>query len=160
PKEQKYQGKSDILDALTAIDPDDPELIPFLIRAMDDRDASARLHAVRNLGVLGRKAKHAVPELQARLFNPKDIDKGDILDDLFVKDLITAIVRIAPGSAKTAATLLKALRDQDIRSVHCPKNTWYMRDVLEDQLQANLPAAAPVLREALKDADVEVRQSA
>jgi HEAT repeat protein len=44
--------------------------------------------------------------------------------------------------------------------MHCPKNTWYMRDVLEDALQANLPAAAPLLRAALKDEDAEVRQSA
>ena len=65
-------------------------------------------------------------------------------------DFATAIVRIAPGSAKSADTLLKALRNPDIRNQHGAKNDWYMRDVLEDGLQANLPAAIPLLCEALE----------
>src|SRR5262249_16899101 len=55
---------------------------------------------------------------------------------------------------------MKALRREDIRAEHCSKNTWYMRDILEDSLQANLPAAAPLLSEVLKDEKAEVRRSA
>lgn len=55
---------------------------------------------------------------------------------------------------------MKALRNRDVRVVHCPKNTSFARALLEDGLLACLPASAPLLREALKDADAEVRQSA
>ena len=66
-----------------------------------------------------------------------------------MRHLVDAIVHIAPRSARTAATLLKALRHRDIRAVHCPKNTWFMRDRLEDELHANLAGGgAPASRGA------------
>src|SRR5262249_50365539 len=108
----------------------------------------------------GPRAKVALSKIEYRLLNPGEKGKENSLDSSDARDLVDAIVRIAPGSAKTATTLLKALRHRDIRSVHDGKNTWFMRDRLEDYLQANSPAAAPLLREALKDADAEVRQSA
>ncbi len=159
-KEKDYHCKGSILDALTAIDPDDPALIPIVIKSMDDRESWVRWRAISSLEALGPRAKDALPKIEARLLNPGQKGKEDILDDSEMRHLVKALVRIAPGSANSAAILLKALRNRDVRSVHCPKNTWYMRDLLEDALQANLPAAAPLLREALKDEDADVRRSA
>jgi HEAT repeat protein len=149
-----------ILGALTAIDPDDPALLPLLIKSMDDRESWVRYRAINCLEDLGPKAKDALPALEARLLNPEAKGKEDALDSSKMRDLVSAIVHIAPVSARTAAILLKALRHPEIRAVHCPKNTWYMRDRLEDELQATLPAATPLLREALKDKDADVRRSA
>jgi HEAT repeat protein len=159
-KEDDYNCKDGIMYALVAIDPDDPALVPFLVRALDDRDRSVSLNAVRCLDLLGPRAKEAIPAIEARLLKSGEGDKDAFWDGLFASDAVTAIVRIAPGSEKSAATLLKALRHRDIRSIVGAKNSFYMRDVLEDELQANLPAAAPLLREALKDEDADVRKSA
>jgi HEAT repeat protein len=163
PKETDHYRKGEILDALTAVDPDDPALVPLLIKSMDDSDSSdswVRYRAINCFKELGPKAKDALPRIEARLFSSEEKDKGDLWYSSEMKCLVDALVRIAPGSSKIAATLLKALRRRDIRAVHEAKNSWYMRDVLEDHLQANLPAAAPLLREALKDKDVAVRRSA
>jgi HEAT repeat protein len=159
PKERDHDCKANILHALTAIDPVDPALISVFTRAMEDRESWVRITALHCLQELGPRAKDAVPRLEARLLKPEEKGKENSLDDIEMRNLVDAIVRIAPGSARTAATLRKALRREVIRAVHCPKNTWYMRDRLEDALQANLPAAAPLLRKALKDEEVEVRQS-
>src|SRR5262249_9515400 len=142
PKEDNRDCKEAILYALTAIDPDDPALVPFLIRVLKDGDRSISIDTVRCLGRLGPRAKDALPTIEACLLKPREGDKDAFWDGLFASDAATAIVRIAPGSEKSAATLLKALRHRGIRAMHCPKNTWYMRDILEDGLQANLPAAA------------------
>src|SRR5262245_56567230 len=148
-KENNDECKAAILYALTAIDPDDPALVPFLITSMDTSESWVRWSAMRCLEALGPKAKDALPTIEARLFKPGKKGKAGVLDDGDTRKLVDVIVRLAPGSAKSTAILLKALRHPDIRAMHCPKNTWYMRDVLEDHLQANLPAAAHVLREAL-----------
>jgi HEAT repeat protein len=157
--EKDYSCKGGILGALTAIDPDDPMLVPLLIRSLDDPESWVRWVTLTCLEDLGPRAKAALPRIKAHLLSPKK-DKENRLDDSEMRHLVDALVRIAPSSAQTAATLLRALRDREIRAVHDPKNVWFMRDILEDSLQANLPAAAPVLREALKDADPEVRRSA
>ncbi len=151
---------SGILFALIRIDPDDPALLPWLLRSMDAGDRSFSLSAIRSLADLGPRAKDAMPRIEACLLNLGKGKTDDFYDGLSAHDLVIATVRIAPDSAKSATTLLKALRRQGIRDMHCPKNTWYMRDVLEDALQANLPAGELVLREALKDEDTAVRQSA
>jgi HEAT repeat protein len=160
-READHDVKVGSIHALTAIDPDDPELMTFLTRAMEDGDSSIRLlDAIRGLNDLGPRAKDAIPKIEARLFKPRGEGRDDFWDGLELRDLATALTRIAPGSAESAATLLRALRRPGIRHRHCPKNTWYMRDVLEDQLLSHLPAAEPALRGALKDEDAEVRRSA
>ncbi|HEY7309598.1 MAG TPA: HEAT repeat domain-containing protein [Gemmataceae bacterium] len=159
PKEHNSDCKGGILDALTAIDPEDPALVSLLIQSMDDDASWVRYRALECLQELGPRAKAAFPRLKAKLLNPEKKGKSDFWDDIDRRELVDAIVRVAPGSARTAATLIKALRHKDIRAVHDPKNSWFMRDKLEDHLQANLPAAAPLLQEALKDEDAEVRRS-
>src|SRR5206468_10611241 len=86
--------------------------------------------------------------------------ESDHFDNDTAWDIVTGITRIAPDSSQSAAILLKALRHKGVRSIYGAKNEWYMRDVLEDQLQTTLPAAAPLLHEALKDEDAAVRRSA
>jgi HEAT repeat protein len=159
-KETDSYCKGSILALLVAIDPNDPELVPFLIKCLDDPESWVRNQASDCLADLGPRAKAALPALKARLLKPEAKGEEDALDSSKMRDLLGAIVHIAPGSAETAATLLQALRHREIRAVHCPKNTWYMRDRLEDELHATLPAAAPLLREALKDPDADVRRSA
>jgi HEAT repeat protein len=162
-KEEDGWLRRHILDVLAAIEPDGPALISFLIDSIEDRDSPVRREAIRCLAALGPKAKEAIPRIEAYLSNPAaKVKEGerDSLDGYLLLDLLTATARIAPGSTNTAATLIKALRQRDIRSLIGAKNSWYMRDELEDHLFASLPAAAPLLREALKDQDLEVRQSA
>lgn len=159
-REVDYYNRSSVLDLIARTDPDDPALLPLLIKSMEeDRDSWVRLQVITTLAGLGPKAKAAIPRIEANLFNTEKDRAADFMRDSFLRDLVDAIVRIAPDSADSVATLLKALRDRTIRSAHCPKNTWYMRDRLEDALQTYLPAAAPILRAALRDRDPGVRQS-
>src|SRR5262249_40387471 len=116
--------------------PDDPTLVLLLIRSLDERDRWVGYRAIGCLGELGPRAKAALPRLEEHLLKPKAMGEDGVLDDSKMRELVTAIVSIAPRSTRTAATLLQALRDRDIRAVHCPKNTWFMRDRLEDELLA------------------------
>ncbi|HEY7423761.1 MAG TPA: HEAT repeat domain-containing protein [Gemmataceae bacterium] len=158
-KEHNSECKGGILDALTAVDPDDTTLVPLLIQSMEDRESWVRYRALDCLQELGPRAKDALPRLKGKLLNPEKKGKRISPASNEMRHLVDAIIHIAPGSAETAATLITALRHEDVRAVHDPKNSWFMRDLLEDYLQANLPAAAPLLREALKDADADVRRS-
>lgn len=161
PMEADNYCKSGILEALTAIDPDDPALVPLLIKSVDDKEYWLRYRAIECLGTLGPKAKEALPRLMARLFAPKPKvgeHRWQWGDEVF--QLVNAVVRVEPGSIRTAGTLLKAMRRPEIRALHGLKNEWYMRDRLEDELLALLPAATSLLREALKDKDADVRRSA
>jgi HEAT repeat protein len=157
-KEEK-DFRAYILQALVAIDPDDPTLVPLLIKSMQDPDSYVRVTVIRTLAELGPRAKAALPEIEAHLLNPGPKDAKRSWYDSYVAALAGAIVRIAPGSADAPATLLKALRQPAIRSVIGAKNSFYLRDILEDGLQTYLPTAAPKLRAALADKDEEVRQS-
>lgn len=107
-KEDDRDCKSAILDALFAIDPDDPVLVPILIKALDDPESWARWSALGHLEALGPRAKAALPRIEARLLNPEKKGKKERLDDSEMRHLVGAMVRIAPGSARTASTLLKA----------------------------------------------------
>jgi HEAT repeat protein len=136
-KEEDRWTKSYIFGVLTAIDPDDPALVPFLIDSLEDSDAFLRSYAVDALADLGPKAKDATPRIEACLQNPRQKAKqneSDALDEHFLRGLLIATVRIAPSSTKSVATLLEALRHRDIRSLIGAKNSWYMRDELEDHL--------------------------
>jgi HEAT repeat protein len=152
--ERMKKDGGDIIRALRAIDPDDPELVRLVMA-----DKSETLHKVRLLTELGQGAKDAIPWLEAQLVNLENDQTDGFTAGLTAKEIVELIARLAPDSARSAAALLKALGNDNIRSMHCPKNTWYMRDVLEDALQTSLPASASVLHEALRDRKVEIRQS-
>ena len=161
-KEEDGRARSGILSALTAVDPDDPALVALLIESLENRESPVRDEAIRCLAALGPKAKEALPRIETCLLKPRAEAKAKVRDEFeayAMSDLVRAVARIAPDSTKTAATLLKALRRRDIRSLHPTRSEWHMRDVLEEGLQASLPAASALLREALKDQDAEVRQS-
>jgi HEAT repeat protein len=158
-KDDEHGCKSGILNALSAIAPDDTGLIPFLLKAMDDPDWFVRRTAIWRLTDFGPRAKAAVPQIEAHMFGPLGKDEKGHPESSQLSILIEALIRIAPDSGPSAEMLLKALRKPAIRSAHDPKNSYFLRDILEDGLQTYMPAAAPMLREALKDKDSEVRQS-
>jgi HEAT repeat protein len=152
-------SKREILDALLAIDPDDKALVPLLIKSLDAPEQPVREQARACLITLGAKVKTARAAIEAILLSPKTLSDETYPHEK-MRALVVEFARIAPGSARTAATLLKALRKPKIRAVSTYDGDWIMRDGLEDGLLAALPAARPLLREALKDRDVDVRRSA
>jgi len=151
--------KAKLFNAIVAADPDDPNLFSFLVKWLEKGQQSIQGRAVGQLAEMGPKAKDAFPLIEAQLFSSKVQDDRKGFDGIDVRDRVEALARIASGSDQLIAVLLKALRDRQIRSRHCGKNSWFMRDVLEDNLQACMPAAAPELRKALGDKDADVRRS-
>lgn len=148
-----------LFDAILRIDPDDPNRLEFLERWLAEGMSPTRRTAVNHLAELGPAAKKAFPTIVAQLFTrPAKGDRGAFAND-DAKARVDALARISPRSEELIAILLRALRDRYLRSLVGSKNSWYMRDVLEDHLLACLPAAAPDLRHALADNDPEVRQS-
>jgi hypothetical protein len=80
-EETDFGCKEGILDALLAIDPDDPALVPLLIKeALDAPGSRVSDRAKRGLKALGAKAKAAFPKIEARLLGPKANS-----DDLFFR---------------------------------------------------------------------------
>lgn len=159
PKETDDSCRAAVIDALVAIDPIDPALVPFLIQAVDDRKSYVQWRALDALAVLGPRASATLPTIERNLLPPEPAPPMKDLESSRMRDLVSALVSIAPGTERTAEVLLQALRRREVRGVHCPKNTWFMRDRLEDELVAAVPAAVPLLRAALSDAEVAVRQS-
>lgn len=158
-KESDFQVKSAILDALTRIDPVDPALLRLLLAALNDEVTWVRMKAGENVAVLGPHGRTAAAVLEAKLFGPqRPRDRENDVAD--IGRLLEAVIAVAPEGTKRATVLLKALRQRGIRSEQSPRISWYMRDVLEDSLLANVSAAQAGLRAALKDEVLEVRQSA
>jgi HEAT repeat protein len=96
-KEKNYYNKAGIHACLTLINPDDPDLVPRLIRALDDPESWVRWNAIDTLARLGPRAKAAIAEFEKRLLNPGKEGKPGSLSDSNLRDLVGGIVRIAPG---------------------------------------------------------------
>ena len=94
-KEDDDQNRAIILYALTAIDPEGPELVPFLIKSMDDHNSYVRVRAIETLAGLGPKAKKAIPQLQGRLRNPKSEHQNGGLGGSYIRELVNALMHIA-----------------------------------------------------------------
>jgi HEAT repeat protein len=103
---------SDVLEALVRIDPGGQQSAPVLILALLNEDPEIVSTAARCLGLLGPRAREAVPALTAvmsRKFHK--IEGTDELDDPQV-NAVKAIGRMGPEARKAIPALIAALKSE------------------------------------------------
>jgi HEAT repeat protein len=141
-------GSSDqaLFEALVEVDPDGTQCVPVLIAALEDADADVVAIAADCLGLLGPRAKTAVPALARAL--SRDFENDQLLDmhKPFVS-AVTALRRIGPG-AKGAIPILIGLLSSDRAEVSV--------DAVAETLGsfgAEARAAVPALIETIRNGE-------
>ncbi len=167
------KGSTDpgLVEALVQIDPDGKESVPALISALDDDDSGVVTIAAIGLGLLGPRAKVALPALArvvTREFKEKDLDAADPQ-----ASAVDALRRIGPAAKPAIPILIGALKyrrgvpeDKPDDELGCPDYSLAAAAAQAlGSFRAEAKAAVPALIEAVRkrekeDASWSVRQQA
>ena len=104
----KGTAREDVIEALVRIDPEGRVCIPALIKALGDKESSGVDAAARALGLLGPRARQAVPALAATLSRKIDGPYDNEGDPIV--DAAKALVRIGPEARSAIPALIDAVK--------------------------------------------------
>lgn len=164
--------------ALGSIGPDKPEqVLPLLIKALDDKDSNAAKHALPALRKMKKEASPALPKIAA-MFNGSDAstrseildtvsaldEKGDFSLPIFIKSLessdpidrkeaLIGLLRFKSGWREFLAPLISMLDDPET------ENRMVMVGILKG-IANDSDQAASALTTMTSDPDIRVKNSA
>ena len=108
----KGPAREDVIEALVRIDPGGAVCVPLLIKALGDTDSDIVDAAARALGLLGPRARPAVPVLAATLdrkITGPFQNEGDP-----IADVARALGRIGPEARSAIPALIRALKSPPV----------------------------------------------
>ncbi len=155
-------GTSDtcVLEALVKIDPEGKECVPALIRALGHEDGDVVRVAANCLGLLGPRAKAAVPALAAavsREFDPAMEDHDDTQ-----ATIARALRRIGPDAKPAIPALIRTVRARRMHENNIGGNDRWADCIAATAAAETLGSfgaeargAIPALTDALRSYEVE-----
>jgi HEAT repeat protein len=143
-RETDFRARRDMAFDLLLVDPDHRQALALLLDHLKHKDAGVREFAISLLGVVGAKAREAVPLLNEIL--KKEMDPSKRLD------VVRTLVRIDSGQPDALSLLLASLKDKNVNLRRIGENALY-------RLGPQDRGAIPILTEALnKETDAGIRR--
>jgi HEAT repeat protein len=108
----KGWASSDVLKALVKIDPDGEKCLPALIQALEHEDSEVARVAANCLGLLGPRAKDAIPPLTAVVTRVREGFILPLPDEDPQVGAARALRRVGPPGTVAIPALIRAVKDR------------------------------------------------